>query len=419
VTSVPPPTTVRTEPVEMTAIAALAALPDSRAEDALCWLRGDPATGLAGLVGWGQAARFEVSGPDRFARAATWWDQTVARFEVDDQLGTAGSGPVAFASFSFEDSERSVLIVPRVVFGVTAGQAFVTRVDGAALGPATPLRTPGPLTWSDGQLSGDSYKDAVSAAVKAIQAGDLNKVVLARDVLAHAKTPMDVRALLTRLVTSYPQCWTYAVDGLIGATPEMLVRRQGDTVFSRVLAGTGWRGDAAKAGSENPDDAVAAFLQDSGKNAEEHRYAAASAADALGPYCAELDVPAEPSVLRLPNVVHLSTDLTGRLARPVSVLELAGALHPTAAVCGTPKPAAAAYIRESGGLDRDRYAGPVGWLDADGNGELGIALRCARVSGPTARLYAGGGIVADSVPENELDETFAKFAALRDALENA
>ncbi|GAA1655541.1 chorismate-binding protein [Fodinicola feengrottensis] len=412
------PTTVRTTATATaTGLLTPSTLPYGRAEDVLCWLHGDPAQGL---LGWGEAARFEVSGPDRFARAAAWWDQTVARFEIDDQVQVAGSGPLLFGSFSFEDDDRSVLVMPRVVLGVSAGQAFVTTVDGADPSASTqPLRSPGPLTWSDGQVSDEAYKKLVAAAVTAIRSGDLNKVVTARDALARAKEPLDVRALLARLSARYPQCWTYAVDGLVGATPELLVRRQGDLIFSRVLAGTGWRGGAAGSGRENPDDAVTAFLTGSGKNAEEHRYAAVSAAEALGPYCAELDVPDQPSVLRLANVVHLSTDLTGRLARPVSVLELAGALHPTAAVCGTPTPVAAAYIRSAGGLDRDRYAGPTGWLDAAGNGEFGIALRCAQVSGGTARLYAGGGIVADSVPENELDETYAKLAALRDALENA
>lgn len=412
-TSVSLPITVRTEPAAGTL--ALANLPDSGAEDVLCWVRGDE-----GLIGWGEMARFEVTGADRFARAARWWERTLACFHVDDQVGIPGTGPLAFTSFAFEDDQPSVVVMPRVVLGVRDGQGFVTTIGGTAAEPShAPMRSPGPLTWSDGQVSDDGYRAAVAQAVSAIRGGAFQKVVMARDVVATAAAPLDVRPLLVRLAERYPQCWTYAVAGLIGATPEMLVRRQGDEVFSRVLAGTGWRGGAERAGSENPDDAVADFLRGSGKNTEEHGYAAASAARALGPYCDKLDVPERPSVLRLANVVHLATDLTGRLSRPVSVLELAGALHPTAAVCGTPTEAAGEFIRASGGLDRDRYAGPIGWMDADGNGELGIALRCARVSGSAARLYAGGGIVADSVPENELDETYAKLAALRDALENA
>jgi menaquinone-specific isochorismate synthase len=412
-TSVSLPTTVHTE--RAAGPLALTSLPDARAEDVLCWVSGGE-----GLIGWGEAARFEVTGADRFAHAAQWWERTVASLHVEDQLGIPGTGPIAFTSFSFEADQQSVVVVPRVVLGVRDGQAFVTTIDGTSAEPSrAPLRSPGPLTWSDGQMSGDGYKAVVAEAVSAIRGGAFQKVVLARDVVATAGVPLDVRPLLVRLAERYPQCWTYAVDGLIGATPEMLVRRQGDRIFSRVLAGTGWRGGAEHAGSENPDDAVADFLRASGKNTEEHEYAAVSAARALDPYCAKLEVPEHPSVLRLANVVHLATDLTGQLARPVSVLELAGALHPTAAVCGTPTEAAGEFIRTSGGLDRDRYAGPVGWMDADGNGELGIALRCARVSGPTARLYAGGGIVADSAPENELEETYAKMAALRDALKNA
>jgi menaquinone-specific isochorismate synthase len=267
------------------------------------------------------------------------------------------------------------------------------------------------VTWSDGAVSAAAYTRAVAEAIRLIRAGAAEKIVLARDLVAHADAPLDPRYLLSRLAAGFPGCWTFAVDGLVGATPEMLLERTGDIVRSRVLAGSAWR----RAG-DTDESAVGAELL-SGKNREEHAYAVRSAADALAPYCTSLDVPTEPSVVGLSNVSHLSTDLAGRLTEPVSSLELAGALHPTAAVGGTPTRTAVELIRRIEGLDRGRYAGPVGWVDANGDGEWGIALRCAQLAGTSARLYAGCGIVADSDPESELAEAQAKFGAVRGALE--
>jgi menaquinone-specific isochorismate synthase len=374
---------------------------------ALAWLhRGE------GLLGWGEVARLEISGPDRFARAAAWWESVSAAFECRAS-DVPGAGPVAFGSFGFDPDAVSVLIVPQVVLGRRDGRTWLTTIgDGAPVVPAEPIVAPGEVAWSDGAVPAAAYTAAVAEAVRLIRAGEAQKIVLARDLVARADAPIDPRHLISRLADGFGNCWTYAVDGLVGATPEMLVRRQGDTVHSRVLAGTAWRRPDHVGQAE-----VAAGLLVSGKDREEHTYAARSAAEALGPYCTELDVPAEPSVVGLSNVSHLCTDLVGRLAAPVSALELAGALHPTAAVCGTPTRTAGELIRRIEGLDRGRYAGPVGYVDANGDGEWGIALRCAQLDGPAARLFAGCGIVADSDPENELAEAHAKFVAVRDALE--
>ena len=269
------------------------------------------------------------------------------------------------------------------------------------------------MAFADGALDGERWMTVVADAVARINAGDLEKVVLARDLIATADAPIDVRWPLRRLTEMYPMCWTFHVDGLFGATPEMLVRRERGLVTSRVLAGT-----IRRTGDDERDLALAATLARSSKDLEEHEYAVRSVADALDPHCSSMNVPEAPFVLHLPNVMHLATDVAGVVhdAATVSSLQLAEALHPSAAVGGTPTPVATALIAEIEGMDRGRYAGPVGWMDASGDGEWGIALRSASIEDRTVRLFAGCGIVADSDPEAELAESQAKFVPVRDAL---
>jgi menaquinone-specific isochorismate synthase len=242
--------------------------------------------------------------------------------------------------------------------------------------------------------------------VTRIRAGEVQKVVLSRDVLAHTEVAVDPRYLIGRLMRRYPSCWTYCVDGLLGATPELLIRRRGRVVDSRVLAGTMPPG--------LPDDGG---LMQSAKNRSEHAFSVRSVAEILAGYCDELTVPDAPSLLRLPNLVHLATDIRGTVSNGTQALSLAAALHPTAAVCGTPTDVAFDLIPLLEQMDRRRYYGPIGWVDATGNGEFGIALRGAEVDGTTVRLIAGGGIVADSEPERELAEADTKFRVMREALD--
>ncbi|MCW2717981.1 isochorismate synthase MenF [Pseudonocardia sp.] len=389
-------------------------LPD---EHSMSWVRGSD-----GLVGWGEVARFRTSGPDRFAEADRWWRDFAGRLDVDDEVGTPGTGPVAFASFAFADSSPgSVLVVPRVLVGRRDGRAWVTEFahgDGAsAMRSVTPVRPSGTLRYADGHLSAGRYRRAVAEAVRRMRAGEIEKAVLAHDLLAVGEDPLDPRFLLGGLARRYPTCWAYAVDGLVGATPELLIRRTGGTVESRVLAGTAWPGD----GPDADPARLADRLLGSVKDRREHALAIDSLADALRPLCAELDIPESPSVIALHNVSHLASDVHGKLPAedPSSLLQLAEAVHPTAAVGGTPREAAVALIAELEGMDRGRYAGPVGWVDGDGDGELGIALRCAQLDGPVARLFAGCGVVADSDPDTEVREAAAKMVAVRDALEAA
>jgi len=375
-----------------------------------------------GLVGWGQTARFETGGAGRFADADAWWRSLLAQTVVRDEVALPGSGPVAFGSFAFDDlsSAGGALVVPEVVVGHRGGRWWVTTLaPGASLAGAPELRRhpaqgPGAVAYADGELSGGAWARVVAAAVTRIGSGAVDKVVLARDLVATTERPVDQRWLLRGLAEAYPSCWTFAVDGLLGATPELLVRLERGLVHSRVLAGT-----IRRTGDDDHDLVLAGSLARSSKDLEEHEYAVRSVADSLAPHCSSMNVPESPFVLHLANVMHLATDVAGVLADDATSLVLAAALHPTAAVCGTPAPVALQAIRDLEGMDRGRYAGPVGWIDARGDGEWGIALRCAEISpddGARLRLFAGCGIVAGSDPEAELAESDAKLVPLRDAL---
>ena len=371
-----------------------------------------------GLVGWGVAAQLRTRGATRFSDADKWWSETVARADVHDEVGEPGSGLVAFGSFAFADEPGdSVLAVPAVVVGRRGDRTWLTTVGVEAPSlSAAPADPPSDVVFADGALDGERWMSVVAEAVRRIGAGELEKVVLARDLVATASAPVDVRWPLRRLVEDYPMCWTFHVDGLFGATPEMLVRRERGLVTSRVLAGT-----IRRTGDDTRDLALAATLARSSKDLEEHEYAVRSVADALEPHCSSMNVPEAPFVLHLPNVMHLATDVAGVVhdAATVSSLQLAEALHPSAAVGGTPTPVATEVIGEIEGMDRMRYAGPVGWIDANGDGEWGIALRSAALDPDDPhriRLFAGCGIVAASDPAAELAESEAKLVPMRDAL---
>ncbi len=382
-------------------------LPDP---NGVVWVRGGE-----GFVGWGEAVRIDCGPGSRFRAAAGALDDLVAAATVDDPLARPGSGLVAFASLTFDSrSPGSVLVVPRVLLARRGDAAWVTVVDDAPDSVPAPQALPdtGRIRYAGSHVGEIDWLEAVDAARRRLAAGALEKVVLARDLAVWSEEPLDPRVLARRLAERFPACFTFAVAGLIGASPELLVRRTGDAVESLVLAGSAPRGaDAAE------DEAHGARLLASAKDLHEHRPAVASVREALEGCCAELAVDDVPHLLRLDNIQHLATDVHGRLDAPATALDLAGRLHPTAAVCGTPTDTARALIRELERLDRGRYAGPVGWVDARGDGEFAIALRCAAVAGARARLYAGAGIVAESLPEAELEETRLKLRAMQSALQ--
>ncbi|MGH2788287.1 MAG: isochorismate synthase [Actinomycetota bacterium] len=391
------------------------------------------------LVGW-DLDRFEVgTGSDRFARTWRLLSAAFDSLEVRDEVGGPGSGPLAFASFTFDEaSETSVAVIPRVVVGtrdaigwVTAtGDPVVDDVDGGAVAVTArgereslfrPWRSHAEagfrvprIRYAGTSVAEIEWLEAVESAIGEIRSGALEKVVLARDVEVWADEELDVRALAARLFRRFPQCYTFAIGELVGATPELLVRRMGRAVESLVLAGS-----ARRSTDEAADETIGAELLASAKDAHEHRLAVESVADTLGPLCDDLRVSSEPWLLKLANVQHLATSVSGELGDDMNVLEIVGRLHPTAAVCGTPTAAALEVIRRLEPVDRGRYAGPVGWVDAAGNGEFGIALRCADVRGTRARLWAGNGIVDGSVPEAELEETRLKLRAVQSALEDS
>ncbi|ACZ29505.1 isochorismate synthase [Xylanimonas cellulosilytica DSM 15894] len=419
------PLVVRTAPISLpdgglTTLVDL--LPDAKP---LAWVRrGD------GIVGWGEALRITTTGEARFSDADAAWQSLLDRAVVRDDVRLPGTGPVAFGSFAFDatSDDGGVLVVPRVVVGRRGDRAWITTIaagldaapTAALLDPArrTPVTGPGAVTESDGAVAAADWPAIVADAVERIQAGRLEKVVLARDVVATTGRALDPRWLLRRLAAGYEATWTFSVAGMVGATPELLVRSEKGLVASRVLAGT-----IRRAPGMTDDDALlhAAQLARSSKDLEEHEHAVVSVARALEPFCTSMNVPEQPFVLHLPNVMHLASDVTGVLDRDAtpSSLALAAALHPSAAVCGTPTVPARDLIREIEGMDRGRYAGPVGWTGADGDGEWGIALRSARLDDADprrVRLFAGCGVVAASDPAAELAESEAKLVPMRWAL---
>jgi isochorismate synthase len=244
----------------------------------------------------------------------------------------------------------------------------------------------------------------------------LRKVVLARTIEVTAERELDARLLAHRLRAVDPDAFTFAVptdDGvLVGASPELLVSRRGLEVRSNPLAGS-----APRSGDPEEDRANADALVASAKDREEHAIVVDAVAETLGPFCSELAWDPEPILRETPNVWHLSTRFRGSLAEPVhTVMDLVEALHPTPAVAGDPREAALETIAELEPFNRGRYAGAVGWVDADGDGEWAIALRCAELRGDRAILFAGAGIVAGSDSASERDETERKFRAFLDAL---
>ena len=371
-----------------------------------------------GFISLGIAASFHSNGKARFEEASAWWHEVVRVAAVADEVGLPGTGLISLASFAFADSPGdSVMVVPSVIVGRRGDRYWLTTIGETPSAPPTLEPQPTPpapvdLSYADGSLSGADWEGVVWEAVLMLNAGELDKVVLARDLIATAAEAIDVRWPLRRLGSSYDMCWTFHVDGLFGATPELLVRREKGLVTSRVLAGT-----IRRTGNDEHDLRLAATLARSSKDLEEHEYAVRSVADALAPYCSSMNVPEAPFVLHLPNVMHLATDVAGVAHDSgASVLDLAAALHPSAAVGGTPTKVALELIVEIEGMDRGRYAGPVGWVDAHGDGEFGIALRSGLLEGNQVRLFAGCGIVAGSDPEAELAESQAKFVPVRDSL---
>ena len=373
-----------------------------------------------GLVGFGEYKKIELKGENRFVAARKWWELQIAEFNIQNNVHGSGTGPILFSSFSFDPDQISVLIIPEIIIGQKNGKSWITWIGDSKqpdLGKLNNSPISSDIAWQEGSISESNWRTQVGSAIDAIKSGKLEKVVLARDISASSKSEINVRGLLQRLEIEYPSTWLFFVDGLVGATPELLVRLSKSLVTSRVLAGT-----IRKSGNEDRDLALAASLAKSSKDLEEHEYAVKSVADALAPFCSSTNVPESPFVLHLSNVMHLATDVTGVLndsAKQADIFTLVEKLHPSAAVCGTPTDVAKNLITSLEEMKRGRYSGPVGWIDAHGDGEIAIALRCGQLSPDhkSIRIFAGCGIVAGSDPANEYAESQAKLIPMRTALE--
>jgi isochorismate synthase len=382
--------------------------------------------GRSGVAGRGCAARMAWPGGDPAAAARSVAD-ALAGIEVDDEVRLPGCGPVAFGSLPFTPGAPSELALPAVVAGrADDGTRWITTITPPELAADTEAMASLSAASSDGggplasvrqftvsaQREPDDWCALVERATKAIAGGTLHKVVLARQIDVAADRPIDRLAVLERLRSAYPGCHIVSVAGLVAASPELLVSVASDIVRSHPMAGTAPRG-----GDPTTDQRLAASLLASTKDRQEHQITIDMVHDTLLPWCSYLDYEAEPSVVAVANVQHLATLVEGRLSQPApSVLELVAALHPTPAVAGWPRNDAVDWIAENEGFDRRRYAGTAGWVDAAGNGTWAVSIRCAEIEGPTARVWAGNGIVADSDPSTELAETRSKLQALLSAI---
>ncbi len=401
-------------------------LPFVDPHDPLAWIRNGE-----GIVGIGSCLRLEFSGPTRFTDAAARWRAISTAARVTDPVVVSGTGLIAFGTFAFSDwsHERSVLIVPDLVLGRRNGVSWLTRIraendddgcdararhrDGGlnAIPDPLPFGIETEIAFTPGKMSADAYRAAVATTITFIKQHRLSKAIIARDLVGHLPREADIRVPMTTLAEQYPDTWTFAVDGLVGSSPETLVSVSGREVRARVLAGTVARGADARADSE-----AEAILRGSAKDHDEHEFAVHSVFSALTRHSKDLSRSEKPSPLKLPNLWHLATDFIGTLSDGSSSLDLVAALHPTAAVAGTPTLDALELIEELEPFDRGRYAGPVGWVGARGNGEWAIALRCAQIASDGAvTAYAGAGIIGASEPERELAETRMKFQPIVDA----
>ena len=358
-----------------------------------------------GVAGRGEARRIEL--PDGLDG-----DLSV----VDEALGGL-DGAVALGALPFDRTAPASLVIPAVSVRRDAnGRQWRTTVVGddrpLVDDPADAADLVAPLVPDGFALTSprphDDWQRTIGDAITAIADGRLDKVVVAREVLVEANRAIVVPDVLERLRALYPACVVFSVDGFIGASPELLVERRGDSVRSHPLAGT-----FPRSGDPHADELLAAQLVASVKDQREHRFVIDEIDRVLRARCTSLDVPAEPSIMQLRNVLHLGTEIAGTLRPPgPTALELVAALHPTPAVAGTPTAEALAWLDEHEGMVRGRYAGPVGWVDSSGDGLFAVGIRSAEVDGTCARLFAGVGIVEGSDPRRELVETQLKLQAL-------
>ncbi|MDQ3587186.1 MAG: isochorismate synthase [Actinomycetota bacterium] len=423
-----------------------AAVLGARRPDDLFFCVEQPGRDDRALAGLGTAAVVQAEGPGRFADAAdgvrALARRVLAGEGADDPGAPPGSGPVLVGGFAFAADGGATpewssfpparLVLPEVSLSRLGDEARLTvnatvwpddrpdEVVARAEERLEEMRPCGmPLLDPDlvgrPQVAGAAppahFEGAVARAVERIRAGELEKIVLAREVRVHTRSAVDAGPIVDALRTAFPDCFCFCVGtpgaAFVGASPELLVRREGSRVGTMALAGTTRR-------SADPavDDHFGEQLRASAKDAEEHAIVARRIERRLEPVSLWVTAADEPVLVKVQNVQHLATPIRAQLARPRSAIELAGLLHPTPAVGGEPREAAEPLIPVLEGMDRGWYAGPVGWTDLSEDGEFCVALRCALLRDRVAHLYAGGGIVRDSDPAAELAETEVKLQAL-------
>lgn len=408
--------TVRTQRIEE-AVDLLGHIPS---EVSGAWLRHGQ-----GVVAVGTAWSVQTTGADRFTAASAAFRALADRARVDDEVRVRTSGLIALGTFSYAASSQrpSTLMVPRALLGVHDGEAFLTVVgvdeeptlptSWRDLFPSSPV--PSPPTDElelEADHTPDEYQALVQRAVAEIREGRAEKVVLSERTTVRSRDRFEPAVLLSRLALAYPSTWVYHLQDVVGASPEMLAQTEDGRVFSRVLAGS--RPVADDGELEEADRR--AFRSDA-KERSEHAFAVDSVVERLADLAEELEVSPEPFVLRLPGLEHLASDVSARLQNGTTSLDVAARLHPSAAVSGTPRDAANEIIGRLEPRDRGGYASPVGWMDADGDGQWAIALRMAHlVDEHTAVMQAGGGLVAASDPVSEHAEALAKCRPMLRAL---
>lgn len=364
------------------------------------------------IVASGEALRVTAKGKDRIHELSKAWQEIVHSTEINNESDIEVAGLIGLVSIAFsENSEyESVLIVPARTQVISEDGSFEVVVgDLATTGELTPVAG----EFTHGAQSAEGFLESVESALGAISSGEIEKVVLARDLVMPIQGEPDLGNALRRLHERYPDCWTYKIGNVFGATPEILLRARNGEVSARVLAGT-----AARGTDPDVDVAIADGLSHSQKNKHEHDFAVKSLVRELSPFCSSVDYEPEPFSLVLPDLWHLATDVTGKLLPNVTLFDVIEKLHPTAAVAGTPTDRATNLLEELEPFDRGGYAGPVGWLSSNGSGEIAIALRGGVIEENQIRAMAGSGIVAESIPEAELVETELKFRAVRWAFQS-
>jgi menaquinone-specific isochorismate synthase len=369
-----------------------------------------------GLIGWGEALKLEATGPNRILDLDTQWRELVSNAGVTNEVNLSGSGLICFGSIAFSDKSQStsVLVIPNVIVGKHEDKLWLTTVntdEDKALDLICFDSTFTSATFEPGQITPDQYILNVERAVEEIAAKNIEKVVLARDLKASVSESFNINPALRKLEKKFNSCYIYSVDGLFGASPELLVKVERKQFSARVLAGTAGRGT-----DPGVDQAIGAALFDSPKNRSEHKFAIDSLVSSLEQFTDQIDVDVTPFSFALPNLWHLASDVRALLNSDASSLQVVNALHPSAAVAGTPRDKALEVIEAIENVDRGRYAGPVGWLGADGDGVWAIALRGAQLENNVLTAFAGCGIVAESDAQAELAEAVLKFKPIVDAL---